>query len=190
MTATELPICVCWSCRFETCVSVNLHHCALEKGCLMTTWKQTAKLHISAPKPDDQSRPPQSHSVERLRIRAAKCQPDAAINRSKMQLPTASPLCVDCSVHRRVFTPHARTSPTLHLARKQRCQSRRQAQRLCRAAHSDASTKSLKETAALDQLIDLFLEAKSQQQVTQTNAQLHHVSLPVAVAISLRSAGG
>lgn len=160
---------------------IHLHHCidhVLEVG---GAWKH---CQTAAPRPDVQSRP---HS---LRIRAKTRQPDAAINRSRMQLqlPTASPLCADCSVPRRVLTPHGRTWPTLHFARKQRCQSRsrRQVQRLCAAAHSDASTKSLKETAALDQLIDLFLDAKSQQQVTGTNAQLDHVSVPVAVAISTR----
>jgi hypothetical protein len=41
----------------------------------------------------------------------------------------------------------------------------------CALADSGASTKTLKETAALDQLIDLFLGAKSQQQVGQKPLQ-------------------
>lgn len=39
---------------------------------------------------------------------------------------------------------------------------------------SGASTKVLKETAALDQLIDLFLGAKSQQQVRNRVDKLHN----------------
>ena len=51
--------------------------------------------------------------------------------------------------------------------------------------HSGASTKLLKETAALDQLIDLFLGAKSQQQVRGSVAQLRSTRrrvIPVSAA--------
>ena len=65
-----------------------------------------------------------------------------------------------------------RVSERKNLTAQRMCgckQPRRQTRAL---ALTDASTKVLKETAALDQLIDLFLAAKSQQQVCR-NAHNH-----------------
>lgn len=85
-----------------------------------------------------------------------------------MQLPLAASkvLCHHRLHSTPVFAPHRRVSPALHLARRYERQSKNKSRAPCAMAQSGASTKVLKETAALDQLIDLFLTAKSQQQVT------------------------
>ena len=71
------------------------------------------------------------------------------------------------------------SSTMLHLDRRrsfpayQTCGCKRQKVLTHAQESSGASTKVLKETAALDQLIDLFLGAKSQQQVRNHADQLY-----------------
>ena len=80
----------------------------------------------------------------------------------------ASPLlCRRCMPASQAWCSTVRANKRLRPTLQQRCGCKQRRLQTCALADSGASTKTLKETAALDQLIDLFLGAKSQQQVGQ-----------------------
>ena len=80
----------------------------------------------------------------------------------------ASPLlCRSCMPASQAWCSTVRANKRLRPTLQQRCGCKQRRLQTCALADSGASTKTLKETAALDQLIDLFLGAKSQQQVGQ-----------------------
>lgn len=80
----------------------------------------------------------------------------------------ASPLlCLRCMPASQAWCSTVRANKRLRPNLQQRCGCKQRRLQTCALADSGASTKALKETAALDQLIDLFLGAKSQQQLAK-----------------------
>lgn len=88
-------------------------------------------------------------------------------------LPTASPRVKTCHIGTRPLRSLTRSVPSTSqdkphgLPAHQKCGCKRHKVLTHAQGHSGASTKVLKETAALDQLIDLFLGARSQQELAK-----------------------
>ena len=87
----------------------------------------------------------------------------------------ASPLlCRRCMPASQAWCSAVRADRRLRPTLQQRCGCNQRRLQTRALTDSGASTKTLKETAALDQLIDLFLGAKSQQQVGQKPVYFPH----------------
>lgn len=100
-------------------------------------------------------------------------------------LPTASPRVKTCHIGTRPLRSLTRSVPSTSqdkphgLPAHQKCGCKRHKVLTHAQGHSGASTKVLKETAALDQLIDLFLGARSQQEVWDCGDQLRNTCMLV-----------